>query len=375
MRIIFFNSWYADAARGSGTAAAVSGLARGLEGLGHRVEMVPPRRRVPGLTLRRLLYNLELALGSPAPVGPAPGGPAGGPAPGEFDLAVGFDIDGFMFRRPPGRGYGVCLLGVSSEERRFERGWPRAYLGALARLEGANARRADKTIVPSEHSRRVAIEAYGLSPEKVGVVPLGIDLGAWDASAASFPGRGEERPTVLSVARQYPRKNTKSLIAAMPAVRAEVPGAVLRIVGGGPMLPALRRQAGELGLGGLGGVEGAVEFLGELPSAEAVRREFFGADVFCLPSLQESFGLVFLEAMAAGLPIVAARAAAIPEVAPAGEVARLVAGEDAGALADALIGLLRNAGERDRLGAAGRARVSGFGWAESARRFVAEFGV
>ena len=235
------------------------------------MEMVPPRRHVPGLTARRLLYNLELAIKATA---------------GEFDLAVGFDIDGFMCRRPPGRGYGVCLLGVSAEERRFERGWPRAYLGALARLEGANARRADKTIVPSEHSRRVAIEAYGLSPEKVGVVPLGIDLGAWDASAASFPGRGEERPTVLSVARQYPRKNTKSLIAAMPAVRAEVPGAVLRIVGGGPMLPALRRQAEALNLGGpegAGGVEGAVEFLGELPSEEAVRREFFGADVFCLP--------------------------------------------------------------------------------------------
>ncbi len=141
------------------------------------------------------------------------------------------------------------------------------------------------------------------------------------------------------------------------------------------MLPALRRQAGELGLVGAGGVEGAVEFLGELPSEDAVRREFFGADVFCLPSLQESFGLVFLEAMAAGLPIVAARAAAIPEVAPAGEVARLVAGEDAGALADALIGLLKDAGERERLGAAGRTRAGGFGWAESARRFAAEFGV
>jgi glycosyltransferase involved in cell wall biosynthesis len=362
LRIIFFNSWYADRARGSGTAAATSGLARGLESLGHRVETIPPRRRAPGLTARRLLYNFELAMKAPA----------GGAAPEEFDLAVGFDIDGFMFCRPPGRCYGVCLLGVSAEESRFERGWPRAYLGAIARLEGANARRADKTIVPSEHSRRAAIEAYGLSPEKVGVVPLGIDLSAWDASAASFPGRGEGRPTILSVARQYPRKNTKSLIAAMPAVRAEVPGALLRIVGGGPMLPALKKQAGELGLGG---AEGAVEFLGELPSDEAVRREFFGADVFCLPSLQEGFGIVFLEAMAAGLPIVAARAAAIPEVAPAGEVARLVAGEDAGALADALIGLLKDAGERERLGAAGRARAGGFGWAESARRFVAEFEV
>ena len=353
MRFAFLNSWRSGAAKGSGTAVAISGLALGLERLGHRVEMLAPRPFTPSLTLNRLVYNARLMIRPPGDA---------------FDVVVGFDIDGFLLPEAGLGNYGVCLFGISAEEMRFEKGWPRAYLGALSHLERMNARRARRTIVPSEHSRRIAIEAYGLSPERVSVVPLGIDLALWDSLAAAPPPREDARPTILSVARQYPRKNTRSLIAAMPEVRRAVPEALLRIVGGGPMLPALKRQAGELGLGA------AVEFWGEVASDERVRRAFFQADVFALPSLQEGFGLVFLEAMAAGLPIVAARAAAAPEVAPDGEAARLVSGEDAGELAAALIALLKDDQSREKLGAGGRARVRRHGWAEVALLFAQSFG-
>ena len=86
----------------------------------------------------------------------------------------------------------------------------------------------------------------------------------------------------------------------------------------------------------------SVEFTGELPTDDEVRKEFFKADVFALPSLQEGFGLVFLEAMAAGLPIVAAHAAAVPEVVPDGEAGILVPPGDVDALAEALIRLLKD---------------------------------
>jgi phosphatidylinositol alpha-1,6-mannosyltransferase len=190
-----------------------------------------------------------------------------------------------------------------------------------------------------------------LKPGNVAVVPLGIDLNVWDALCSSAPPRQNGRPTILSVARQYPRKNTELLISSMPVVLGEVPDAYLRIVGGGPMLPVLRKQVESMGL------EKSVVFTGELATDDEVRMEFFKADVFALPSLQEGFGLVFLEAMAAGLPVVAARAAATPEVVPDGEVAILFRPGDVGALADALIHLLKNEKLRKQMGRAGRNRV------------------
>ena len=334
MRIAFLNSWYTDRVRGSGTAAAISGLCRGLEGLGHEVELISPRIPSPGQIFRRLVYNIDLMTR---------------PLTGHFDSVVGFDIDGFLLPESVRRV--VCLFGISAEEMGYERGWPRLYLGALSRLEGQNARRAFRVIVPSEHSRQVAIDTYGLKPGNVAVVPLGIDLNVWDALCSSAPPRQNGRPTILSVARQYPRKNTELLISSMPVVLGEVPDAYLRIVGGGPMLPVLRKQVESMGL------EKSVVFTGELATDDEVRMEFFKADVFALPSLQEGFGLVFLEAMAAGLPVVAARAAATPEVVPDGEVAILFRPGDVGALADALIHLLKNEKLRKQMGRAGRNRV------------------
>lgn len=360
LRIAFFDSWFEDAAKGSGTAAAIAGLARGLEALGHRVDRVRPRGLPPGPALQRLLYNAGLPLRLRR-------------SGASYDLAVGFDLDGFLLRRPPARRYIVCLKGVAAEEASFESGWPRLRLGLLARLEGLNARRADRVLVTSAHSREAAARAYRLPPQKLAVVPEGIDLAPWDALRAGPGSAGPRRggPVILSVARQYPRKNTLSLVEAMPAVRAQVPGARLRVVGGGPMLRALERRAAALGLT-TAGPGGAAVFLGEVPGDEEVRREYLGADVFCLPSLQEGFGIAFLEAMAAGLPIVAARAGAVPEVAAEGEAALLAPPGDAAALAGALVRLLKDAELRARLGEGGRRRVRRYAWPEVARLFLAE---
>jgi len=350
LHLAFVDSWVAAPERGTGTAVAISGLAAGLEAIGCRVTHVRPEGAGHPRLPERLRFNLAL--------------------PGRIDLSaydavVGFDLDGFRLRPVPGDRYAVSLKGVAADERRYERGLSRATLSLLAALEGGNARRASRVLVPSEHSRRRAVEAYRLDPERVSVVPEGLDLGPWREGAEGRAGGA----VILSVARQYRRKDTRTLLEAFSRVRGRHPAAALRIVGGGPELPALRARAAELGLGA------AVTFLGELPDDEAVRREYLAADVFCLPSLQEGFGIVLLEAMAAGLPIVATRAAAIPEVVPDGEAGLLVPPSDPEALAEALDRLLSDPDLRRRLGEAGRRHVERFDWKIVAGEFLGALGL
>lgn len=349
MDIAFLDSWPADPARGSGTAVGISGLAAALEAAGHRVDLLRPAGGGGSLSLRRLMFNAELEIRG---------------LPDRYDLVAGFDIDGCFYRPGPDVPYIVCLKGIAAEEAQFETGTVKAHLSFLARMEGYNARKARAVFVTSDYCKRAAAAAYELSPDKVEIVPEGIDLAAWDEAAASILPRSESRPVILSVGRQYTRKNTRALIEAMPGVRAAVPGALLRIVGGGPMAAGLEEMAAGLGLGG------SVEFLGELPDEADVRRAYFEADVFCLPSLQEGFGIVFLEAMAAGLPIVAMKATAVPEVVPDGEAGLLVPPRDGEALSAALIRLLRDADLRARLGQAGRAHVRRYDWPGISRKFI-----
>jgi glycosyltransferase involved in cell wall biosynthesis len=349
---------------------AITGLAGGLEALGHSVHQVGPLSdRVDAF--RRIRYNLTLAL-------------AGAAELADSALIVGFDLDGFALR-PRDTRYIVCLKGVMADELRFERGWPRLRFRLLSRLERANARSADVVIVTSEYSRGIAIAAYGLDPARVRIVPEGIDLAGWRAAAEataepaaqlSAPVDGSSHPpspdaagpVILSVARQYRRKNTTALLRAMPTIRAAVPNARLRIVGGGPELPRLERECRSLGM------TGSVLITGEIPDTDAVRDEYRAADVFCLPSLQEGFGIAFLEAMASGLPIVACRSAAVPEVVSDGEAGLLVPPDDPKALARALIRLLRDPLLRRRMGEAGMRKAREHAWEEIARRFVAAAG-
>ena len=359
---------------------AISGLAAGLEALGCRVTVVRPEASRGGGQPRlpqRLRFNLGLRRFDPSP----------------YDAVVGFDFDGvFLPRSGPdgsrrhasgdgaagpqptglqlagGVPYAVSLKGVAADERGFERGLPRLTFRLLAALEGRNARRASRVLVTSEHCRRVAVAAYGLDPARVAVVPEGIDLEAWRRARSRFEEEGRP-PVVLSVARQYRRKDTPTLLEAFARLRQSHPAVRLRIVGGGPELPRLRARARELGLGE------RVTFLGEVPDGGAVRREYLAADLFCLPSLQEGFGIVFLEAMAAGLPIVAARTAAVPEVVPGGEAGLLVPPRDPAALAAALARLLDDEALRRRLGEAGRRRVERYDWKTVGGEFLRAMGL
>lgn len=352
MRIAFIDSWIQQVAEGSGTAAGIGGLRAALQARGHDVaRLAPPFAWPRTLTLRRLLFNLQI----PALLRAL-----------RYDLVVGFDIDGFLLAGRAGPApYLVSVKGVIAEELRHERGRIRLLLWALSRLERRNARRADAVLTTSAYCRDAIARHYGVPPSRTRIVPEGIDLARWRRMTEPEP-RASDGATILCVARQYPRKHVADLLRALPIVRRSVPQARALIVGDGPEHAALQRLAAGLGLGH------AAQLMGGLPDDAQVARIYRRADVFCLPSVQEGFGIVFLEAMASGLPIVATHAAAIPEVVPHSQAGLLTPPGDVAALAAALIELLRNPDQRAAYGRFGREYVQQYDWDRVAERFLAQ---
>jgi glycosyltransferase involved in cell wall biosynthesis len=273
------------------------------------------------------------------------------------------DLDGFLWARRRRLPFVVCLKGIIADELRNERGRVRAPLGVQARWERINARRADLVMVTSRYCAEVARREYGVPAGRLAVVPEPIDLEAWDAEFLRAAREPRPRPVVLSVARMYPRKRMGDLLRAAAIIRAGIPDVQVRIVGRGPEHEALGRLHGELGLGD------SVALLGDV-SRERLAAEYINADLFCLPSVQEGFGIVFLEAMAAGLPVVACRAAAVPEVVLDGMTGVLAPPRDPAALARAIEDLLRQPERRKVLGDEGRRRVAAFTTKRVAERFL-----
>jgi glycosyltransferase involved in cell wall biosynthesis len=259
----------------------------------------------------------------------------------------------------------AAIKGVLADEARFERGLARVRLTIESLLEGFHVRGVDRVLATSAHSAACISESYRVPAQRISVVPEPIDLDRWRRALNAAPERTREGRTVLCVAHLYPRKDVGTLLAAMSRLPKET---VVRVVGTGPELERLRRQADDLALGG------RAEFLGHVPF-DRLAAEYRRADVFCLPSRQEGFGIVFLEAMAAGLPIVAARAAAVPEVVLDGVCGILVPPGNPEALAGALNRLLSSAVERHRMGEAGHRRVSIYDAPLVAARFLEAVGL
>jgi glycosyltransferase involved in cell wall biosynthesis len=350
MRIAFLDSWLQDVAAGSGTAAAIGGLAGALIARGHSVERLVPQGAWPrNLLLRRLWFNFTLPKRLAV-------------AAGRYDLVVGFDIDGVRVAHRCPVPYVCCIKGVLEEESRCERGWPRLMLWGLSRLERIHARRAPLVLSTSRYCCDRIEALYGVAPGKLRVVPEGIDAALWSDS-----GDGERDPyTVLCVARQYPRKRVADLIEAFRLVVDQLPHqARLVVIGDGPEHGALLAQVARLGL------EEQVNLLGALPDDAEVRAWYRRCALFCLPSIQEGFGIVFLEAMASGLPVVSTTATAIPEVVPHGRAGLLVPPRDPEALAQALLTLLGDEELQARCRAFGREYVRPFSWDRVAEYFLA----
>ena len=348
MRVVFLTSTPASPTEGSGTFVALDGMLRGLETLGHDVSVRPLGFRSGFHTLDRWLYNARTVPWRP-----------------DVDVVVGVDLDGFLWARW-GRGqqrYVVSLKGVIADELRNERGLVRALLTVQARWERRNVERADRVVVTSRYSADVAEQAYAIQRDKIVSIPEPIDLADWRRRFSNAVRHPKSHPTVLAVARMYPRKRLQDLLDAAIPLRRRIPDVRIRIVGQGPEFARLQEQHSRLGLGE------TVTLLGEV-SKGVLAVEYASADCFCLPSVQEGFGLVFAEAMAAGLPIVACRAAAIPDVVEDGRTGLLVSPRQPEALADALARLLLAHDLRNDMGMAGMRRVMEFDLVPVARRWV-----
>jgi len=321
----------------------IATLRAALERLGAQVDIIAPRHRLPVLTASRLVFNEQLRFRDWQP----------------YDAIVGFDLDGYRIAGRTGKPHFAAPKGVIADEMRFERGLTRALMGVQAACERLHVRRAHRVIATSRYSAEAIYRLYG-TREWPTVVPELIDLGEWRRFFGQAQRRASGRFTVLSVCRFYPRKRLEDLITAASLLKDSIPGLEVRIVGGGPRRAEWRRLAARLGL------QATVTWLGDV-DALSLASEYLSADLFCLPSAQEGFGIVFLEAMAAGLPVVAARAGAAPELLPAETLAGC---GDAGSLAAVIKRLYSNPEERARLREEGLRRVEQFDAPRVARLFL-----
>lgn len=334
-----------DVRRGSGCYVGTRTLVEALRPLGIEVGLVTPRFVTPVYTATRVLFNETLRWR-------------------QFvgDATIGIDADGYAIAGKASHlPHIACIKGVLGDAVPFEQGITRASMAFQAHLEAQHARRAARVITVSEYCVGRLEELYGV--KNAVVVPELINLAAWRRLFEANPAVPDKRKfAVLSVCRFYPRKRLDVLLRSIALLRDRIPGLEVRVVGGGPEYQKLRRLSSELR------VEHFVRWLGDLSLAD-LAAEYNRSDVFCLPSVQEGFGIVFLEAMAAGKPIVAARAAAVPEVVRSGI---LVKPEDPEALAEALLALYRNPDLRQSLAAAGSREVEQFEMGRIAERFISE---
>ncbi len=245
-----------------------------------------------------------------------------------------------------------------------QRRWP---AGALWRRSLARS----QLVCGSHYTARVAQEVLpGTQPL---VVLYGLDASRFDQTVPPQPTDG---PTVLSVGPPKPRKGTLQLVRAMARVTRDLPQARCVIVGNLRDAPdyvdRLRDEIRRLGL------EQQVELTGQVDETTLLGW-YAAAQVFALPSLNigprfEGFGLVHLEASAAGLPVIGTRDCGVEDAIVEGETGLLLPQQNVEeALAAAIKGLLRDPQRAQRMGAAGRARARQQTWSRAADELIAHY--
>ncbi|MBI3445758.1 MAG: glycosyltransferase family 4 protein [Magnetospirillum sp.] len=228
----------------------------------------------------------------------------------------------------------------------------------LVARERAEYKRADLVALGSRHAAATFV-AEGVAADRLLVNPYGVDLSRFAPPVAGRQGRGV--PRLLFVGSVGVRKGVPELLTAFAGLKGR---AELHLIG--PVepgfAPLLRKLAGD-----------GVVLRGPLPGA-ALAAEYEAADAFLLPSVEEGFGMVILQAMAAGLPVIASTATGLADADPQGQAGILVPPADVEALRAAMASLIADIPGRRAMGEAARALVEqGWSWDEYGERAVAAY--
>jgi phosphatidylinositol alpha-1,6-mannosyltransferase len=219
-------------------------------------------------------------------------------------------------------------------------------------------RYADVVTAIAKFNAVKAIEFQGIAPEKIAIVPCALDADFCKTNrAAPAPSCNRTNgPMMLTVARlvrgeRREHKGIDCVIQALPEVIKAIPDACYVVVGDGDDRSRLEQLARDAGVGE------RVRFTGAIDDA-AVRSIYGACEIFVMPSRSEGFGIVFLEAMALGKPVIGGNHGGTPEIWDDGTAGFLVEHGDLAALADRIKLLLSDGALRSRMGAAGRRIVA-----------------
>ncbi|MGW1048006.1 glycosyltransferase family 4 protein [Streptomyces sp. NPDC001118] len=238
-----------------------------------------------------------------------------------------------------------------------EAGW--AQLPAARQLLRRIGESTDTITYLGEYTRsRIATALTPAAAARMAQLPPGVDEKTFHPGSGGEEVRARlgltDRPVVVCVSRLVPRKGQDTLIQALPRILAAEPDTVLLIVGGGPYEQDLRRLARETG------VEASVRFTGAVPWSE-LPAHYGAGDVFAMPCRTrrggldvEGLGIVYLEASATGLPVVAGDSGGAPDAVLDGETGWVVRGGDPAETAGRIVPLLADPELRRRMGERGR---------------------
>ncbi len=273
------------------------------------------------------------------------------------------DLDILHVHEPAGPTLGLLSVWVS--EGPIVATWhaslasSRRELNATAPLVRSAMEKIRARIAVSEYARRSLVEYTGGDAV---LIPNGVDCSLY-AGDEPLPGRSRGNSTLMFLGRiDEPRKGLPILLAALPRVAEAIADVTLLVAGPG--------EVADVQAGLDPAIADRVEFLG-LVSQEDKARALHSADIYVAPNTGgESFGIILLEAMAAGTPVVASDIEAFQRVLDEGRSGVHFRSEDSDDLAEKLIGLLSDPGRRDSLRASGLVRAAEFDWSSVARRVV-----
>jgi phosphatidyl-myo-inositol alpha-mannosyltransferase len=344
----------------------VRDLAGTLRAMGHHVEILTPAEREESITDEWITFA-----GRTVPV-PYNGsmaslqfGPVSAARVRRWLRDGHFDVVHVHEPAPPSVSLLVCMIATGPIVATFHAATTRSkWLAAWGPVVRPWLERITGRIAVSDFARRVQVEHLGGDAV---IIPNGVHVAAF-THGPTLPGctRGVDGPTIGFLGRfDEPRKGLPVLLEAMRTVVRRHPGARLLIAGRGDA-DALRTLVGD-------DLRAHVGLLGELSEAE--KAAFLrSVDVYCAPNLLgESFGVVLIEALAAGAPIVASDLDAFARVLEDGAAGVLVRRGDPAALAEALCGLLADPARLAELSDGGPPAAAAYDWDVLARRIIAVY--